>query len=196
MRLTTILLIRHATTAYVGKALAGRTPSVGLNEQGDREAADLARRLASQPIDALYSSPLDRAQQTAEYLAREHGLSIAIDERLAEVDFGDWTGQTIADLDEREDWKLFNLFRSTWTIPNGESMLQVQQRMVRAIEDLYKRHEGGTVAVVSHADAIKSALTHFLGMPIDFFLRLEISPASVSTVRLYHWGCQVLRINA
>ena len=193
--MTTFLLVRHARHEMGGGTLAGRTPEVHLSDEGRSQAAALAERLASVEVDALYTSPMTRCQETAAALGEPHGLRPIIDEGITELDFGDWTGAEIDDLAPQEPWHRFNAFRSGTRAPGGELFLEVQSRIVRSMLDVRCRHEEGIVVLVSHADTIRAALLHFLGMPMDHFLRLEISPASVSVLTLDDWGPRVLGIN-
>lgn len=193
--MTTFLLIRHGRTAWIGRALAGRTPGVGLDEAGKEQARQLPSALAGTPIAAIYSSPLLRAVETAEPLAAARNLPIHESPRLAEVDFGEWTGRTMEELDRDPAWRQFNAMRSSTRIPGGERMLEVQARMVDELEALRSRHPGETVAVFSHQDAIKAVLAHYAGIPLDLFHRFEISPASVSVLRLADWGPQIVAVN-
>jgi probable phosphoglycerate mutase len=181
---TTILLIRHAETDAVGKWIAGWTPAVPLNRVGVTQATRLADRLASWPIAAVYSSPLERAVQTARPLANMLGLPVIERERLGELDFGSWTGQTFAEVAEDPEWRLFNAFRSSRRIPGGESMPEVQARVVAELACLAERHASRTIAVFSHGDTLRAAVAHYLGIPLDFLPRFEISPASVTELKL------------
>lgn len=193
--MTTLLLVRHALHEYGGHRIAGRTPDVHLSPDGLRQADALADRLARLEIDALYASPILRCQETAAKIAEPHGLEVQTADAITELDFGDWQGALLDDLDTQDHWKRFNAYRSGTRAPNGELFLETQLRIVRFLLDLAERHEGQTVAVVSHADVIRAALLHFLGIPMDLFLRLEISPASVSTVTLAPYGPWVLGVN-
>ncbi|RYG23453.1 histidine phosphatase family protein [bacterium] len=193
--MTTFLLIRHALHEFGGHRIAGRTPDVHLSPDGLRQATSLADRLKKVKIDAIYASPITRCQETAGLIATHHDLEIEISEVITELDFGDWQGETIADLDEQDHWRRFNAFRSGTRAPNGELFLGTQLRVVRFLLDLRDRHPNQTVAVVSHADVIRAALLHFLGMPMDHFLRLEISPASVTTVAIAPYGPWILGVN-
>jgi probable phosphoglycerate mutase len=181
----TVLLIRHGTNPKVGKGLTGWLPGVSLDENGRRQAEGLARSLGHLPIVAIYSSPLERAMETAGPLARQKGLDIVVVPAFGEVNFGDWQGKDYPELEHDPRWGRFNTFRSGTRAPGGESMLETQARMAGALFALGSRHAGETVAVFSHADAIKSAIACMLGIPLDFHLRLEILPASVTTVDLY-----------
>lgn len=193
--MTTFLLIRHALHEFGGHRIAGRTPDVNLSLDGLVQAERLGERLKDLKVDALYCSPILRCRQTAERIAAHHDLQINVDESITELDFGDWQGGAIADLDEQELWRRFNAFRSGTRAPNGELFLETQLRIVRFLLELSDRHPNQTVAVVSHADVIRAALLHFLGMPMDQFLRLEISPASITTVAIAPYGPWVLGIN-
>jgi probable phosphoglycerate mutase len=181
----TVLLIRHGTTAHVGKGLTGWLPGYSLDENGRKQADDLASRLSAAPLTAVYSSPLERAAETARPLARRLGLDVRIREDFGEVRFGEWQGKDFSEIERDSRWRPFNTYRSFTRAPEGEMMLETQARMIRGLLSLVERHSNETVAVFSHADAIKSALMHFLGIPLDFHTRLEILPASVSVVDLF-----------
>jgi probable phosphomutase (TIGR03848 family) len=192
---TTFLLIRHAATDYVGHAIAGWKPGVMLNAQGRRQAAGLADTLATVTIDGVYSSPLERARETALAIAEPRKLEVQLRDEFGEICFGDWTDSSFDRLASSPDWRRFNAFRSGTRIPNGEMMLETQARMVAALERLRTSHPTATLAIVSHGDVIKCALTHFLGMPLDLCNRLEIDPASVSAVVFDADHVRILCIN-
>jgi probable phosphomutase (TIGR03848 family) len=193
---TTILLARHGDNDSVGHTLVGWTPGIHLNQRGRDQADRLAARLSDAPIQAVYSSPLERAVETAEPIARSHGLAVGLIEAVGEIRLGQWTNRAIRDLRDDPDWRRFNAQRSTTRIPGGETMLEVQTRMVDAFEALRRKHPDQTIVVVSHGDPIRGILMHYLGMPLDFIHRLEIGTASLSTILLHDWGPQVLSINA
>lgn len=193
--MTRFLLIRHANTDAVGKFLTGRNSGVHLNEIGRGQAQDLALRLAGLPFTAVYSSPLERAVQTAEPIATTLHLPTMVCDDFLELDFGEWTGKSFEELGSRREFQVFNSFRSSTLIPGGESMAEAQARIIRGIQKLRAKHPGQTVAVVSHADLIKSALMFFAGMPLDLFQRIEISPASVSIVEVYEETARIVLLN-
>lgn len=192
---TTFLLIRHAMTDSVGRTLAGRMPGVHLNDAGQAQAQALAERLAVVPLSALYSSPLERARETAQPLADRQGLTIRVAEEIGELDYGDWTGRAFEELAGQVQWDHYNTFRSGTRIPNGELMLEAQARIVTFMERLRAEYPGGIVALISHSDLLKAALAYFLGAPLDLFGRIEIEPASVSGVEFNDWGPRILYIN-
>jgi probable phosphoglycerate mutase len=193
--LITLALIRHAAHELVGHTIVGRTPGVHLSPHGVRQAGALAGRLAGSGIAALYSSPLERALETAAPIGARLGLEAVPAQELNEIDFGAWTGRTVAELDQLEAWRRFNLFRSSVRVPDGETMVEVQARLLGLVEDLAATHPGRTVALVSHGDVIKAALAHWLGVSLDLFQRIEIAPASLSLVRLCSYGPRVLLLN-
>jgi probable phosphoglycerate mutase len=193
--MTTILFIRHGLNDWVGRALAGRTPGVHLSAQGRAQADALPARLASMTIHAIYSSPLERARETAEPLAAARGLDVRLLVDAVEVGVGDWTGQTFDALDPDPRWRAFNTFRSMTRPPAGELAPEIQARIVRAVERLCADHPGQTVALVSHADVIRAAMAYFAGIPIDLAHRLDIAPASISIVRVFDTAVRILAIN-
>lgn len=133
----------------------------------------------------MYTSPLERAIETAAPIAACHGLSPRIVDDLGEVHIGAWEGLPLAQLERQELWRRFHTSRGSVRAPGGEMMIEAQVRMVRQIEQIGRQHEGETVAVISHADPLRSALAHVLGISLDLMLRFEISPASVSVLE---WG--------
>jgi probable phosphomutase (TIGR03848 family) len=193
--MTKFLLIRHALTDSVGKRLSGRTPGVPLNSEGQAQAQQLAARLANVRLDAIYSSPLERAVQTAAPLAAQHNLETTINNDFLELDFGDWTNCTFQELQDQPQFQRFNSFRSHTRIPGGELMLEAQARAVAGLGKLCAQHPGQTVAVVSHADMLKAAVAYYAGIHLDMFQRLEISPASVSVLEIFEETARILSLN-
>jgi probable phosphomutase (TIGR03848 family) len=193
--MTRFLLVRHAAIDAHGRSLPGRTPGVHLNAQGRLQAQALAQRIAGLPVSAVYSSPLERAVETADPIAKLLGLETAVSEELLEIGFGDWTGSDIADVAESPAFQRFNSFRSCAPVPGGEFMLQAQARMVAGLDALRARHAHAHVVVVSHGDMIKAAIAHYAGIPLDLFQRIEISPASISMVELDAATVRILAVN-
>lgn len=193
--MTKIILIRHALTDSVGNRLSGRTPGIHLNEEGKQQAARLAKLLREMRIDAIYSSPLDRAIETAEEVATSRDIEVILSEEFLEVDFGSWTNLTIGELKDDPRFRLFNTFRSGTRIPGGELMHEAQFRIVSGLEKICRRHNDQTVAVVSHADMIRSAIAWYAGIPVDLMNRIEISPASVSIIEVYDSAARIILLN-
>jgi len=193
---TIILLVRHATNDWVAAGrLAGRTPQVHLNEQGMEQARRLAERLASYPIRAVYAGPLARAQQTAAALASRLALPVETSAAIGEVDFGEWTGEMLADLAKLPEWELVQGRPSAMRFPAGESIRAMQHRVVDEIERLAAAHPHEMIVLVSHADVIKAALAHYLGLHLDLFQRLMVNPASLSALAFGPLGGMVVTVN-
>jgi probable phosphoglycerate mutase len=193
--MTTFALVRHAPHDLVGHTLVGRAPGVSLSPDGRRQAEALAERFEMSSLQALYSSPLERARATAAPIADRLRLNVQIADELDEIDYGEWTSRRVADLHDREEWRRFNVFRNGNRVPGGETMIEVQGRMLRLPERLCAAHPEQTAALVSHGDVIKATFAHYLGVPLDLFQRIEISPASVSLLRIERYGPEVLLIN-
>jgi probable phosphomutase (TIGR03848 family) len=183
--MTTILLIRHGENSMVGKRLAGRLPGVHLNENGKKQAEQLAQLLCNAPIKAIYSSPLERAVETAEPLAQALGLPVQIAPGLVELEYGDWQGRTLKQLSRRKLWKVVQEKPSEMQFPRGESFIAVQQRAVAEIERITAENdEKDLVACFSHGDIIRLLVAHYLGVPLDLFQRVASSTASISVIHL------------
>ena len=180
---TTLLLIRHASNDLLKEhRMGGRMPGVHLNEQGRAEAEALADRLARTDLAAVYSSPMERARETARFIADRHGLEVRIHPGLHEVDCGQWSGQPTDRLREDPYWLPLRIYPAWVPFPGGETSWQVQVRFLAALEEIRAAHPDQTVAVVSHADPIRLAVAHYIGLPIDLFRRLSVSPASLTVV--------------
>lgn len=180
-----IYLIRHAQNDWVGDRLAGRTPGVHLNDEGRRQAEALAARLGQSKTEfhALYSSPIERARETAGYIADELKLDIQIEEGVGEVEFGDWTGRKIKELQEEDLWGIVQQWPSGMRFPSGEGMREMQNRAVDAIYRIANGlEEKQRAIVVSHSDVIKAIVAHFAGVHFDLFQRLVVSTASISVI--------------
>ncbi|MFP5313031.1 MAG: MSMEG_4193 family putative phosphomutase [Actinomycetes bacterium] len=179
---TLILLVRHGQTPTTGTVLPGRAPGLHLSERGRAQADAVAERLSGLPVQAIYSSPLERARETAEPAAAGSGLAVQEDAGLLECDFGDWTGAALAGLTGLPEWQTVQHNPSAFRFPNGESFTEMQARMVGTLENLRAAHPGAVVVCFSHADPIKAAVAHALGTHLDLFQRILISPASVSAI--------------
>lgn len=191
----TLYLVRHGTAENRNDVLYGRMPGTHLSARGLEEVRDLARGFAPLAIDALIASPLERTRQTAAPIAEACGLEVELDEALLEVDFGDWTGLPFTELRRRDDWQRWNAARSLARAPGGERMQDVVARARACIDRLAERRPDGRVVVVTHGDVVRGLLVDFLGMSMDHIYRLEITPASVSTVELYDRDCRLLGVN-
>ena len=187
-----VLLIRHATTAATGDRLGGWTPGVHLDDAGRAQAEATAQRCATVALAAVYASPLERTQETARIVAKPHGLRVRTRKGVGEVDYGDWTNEPLKQLRRRKLWASVQQTPSRVTFPGGGSIRGAQSRALDTIEALVGDHEKEAFAVVSHADVIKAVVAHYLGMPLDSFQRIVISPASVTVLALPGDGMPML----
>jgi probable phosphoglycerate mutase len=194
---TTILLVRHGTTATTGSILPGRAPGLHLSEKGQGQAQEIAERLQEMPRKpaAIYMSPLERTKETAQPIAKALRLRPIIDRGLLECDFGTWTGKRLATLNRRPEWRAVQNAPSTFRFPEGESFSEMQQRIWTALERIAKRHRNRSVVVVSHADPIKAAVTYAQGVPLDLFQRTVVSPCSLSAIAFTDASPIVLCVN-
>ena len=192
---TRLLLARHAVTAQTGPLLSGRAPGIDLSDHGREQAEALGARLAGLPVAAVYASPIERTMQTAEAVARRHELAVRTLDGVIEADYGEWTGGKLADLAKTDLWKTVQRAPSRARFPNGESLAEMQARMVAALEDVVGRHTGELVIVVSHADPIKAAIAHYTGVHLDLFQRIVVSPASITAFELTAHGAAMVKCN-
>ncbi len=195
--MTQILLIRHAVNEYVATGkLAGRLDGVHLNDDGKEQAEALGQRLADAPLKHIYTSRLDRTQETAQAIHQHHPtIPLEVNDGILEVDYGDWQDMKIDDLRKRKMWEVIQEYPTRAYFPNGESMRSVQNRVVDEIEALVQKHPNELIALVFHADLIKMTLAHYLGVHLDNFQRIVISPASISTLILGHSRPFVANVN-
>jgi probable phosphomutase (TIGR03848 family) len=192
---TKLVLVRHAVTAQTGPMLTGRAPGVDLSDDGRRQAKALGERLAEVPLAAVYASPIERTTQTAEAIAFHHDLGVQPLPGVIEADYGEWTGGKLVDLAKTDLWKIVQRAPSRARFPSGESLAEMQSRMVTALEEVVAAHQGELVVVVSHADPIKAAIAHYTGLHLDLFQRLAVAPASVTVFELSAYGATLVKCN-
>jgi broad specificity phosphatase PhoE len=192
---TTFFLVRHAAHPLLDRVLVGRMPHVALGSDGRAQARRLARRLAREPIALVHSSPRKRARETAQPIAEEIGVSVRVAAAIDEVDVGDWTGTSFAELKADPRWQRWNRARVSGRSPGGESMRDVQERVVFHIEELRCAHPQAHILFVSHGDVIRAALLFYLRLPLWALDRIEIAPASLSAVAVGDWGAKIVTLN-
>ena len=194
---TTILLVRHGQTPTTGRVLPGRKAGLHLSDDGRKQAEAAAARIGRlERVSAIYASPLERARETAMPIARIRGLALRIDRGLLELDVGRWTGERLDRVSKRPEWSTVQRHPSGFRFPDGESFMEMQARMTETLGRLVGRHRGGVVVAVSHADPIKAALAHALGMHLDLFQRLNVAPGSITTIAYGGGTPMVLGVNA
>ena len=195
-RPTYLFLIRHGENEWTERgALAGRTPGVPLNEKGKEQAHQVAERLKVQPITAVYSSPLLRCLESAQPLAAALNLSISVEPGILEVDYGEWRGGELKELGKLPEWKLVQIFPGGFRFPGGETLREVQNRVITTLERIRTEHAGEVVAVYAHGDVLRTSLAYYLGTPLDLFQRIQISTASISLVAFHRFGPSILAMN-
>ena len=193
-----LLLIRHGENDFVktGK-LPGHTPGVHLNERGQKQAQALGEALKNVPIKAIYSSPLERAMETAEPIAASCNLPIIQEPALVDANVGKWQGKSLKSLRLTNAWRVVQHSPSRFTFPEGESFIELQGRIIKTLEGIVRKHNKpkDIVAVVFHADPIKLAVSHFLGLPLDHFQRLSCDTGSVSALYVSEMGANLIKLN-
>jgi probable phosphoglycerate mutase len=195
--MTLLLLIRHGENDYVktGK-MAGRLPEAHLNQQGQDQAQALSDALKDVPLKAIYSSPLERALETAAPIASARSLEIIPEPDLLDVNVGKWQGKSLKVLRLMKAWKIVQHAPSRFRFPEGESFLESQTRIVAALERINQKHKPqDVIAVVFHADPIKLAVAHFIGLPLDHFQRLSCDTGSVTALHVNEAGANLVRLN-
>lgn len=190
-----LYLVRHAAHEDLGRRLTGRAAGGSLTPEGQGQAEALARRLRGIGLSEVRTSPRLRARMTAEAVSRASGAPLVEEPALDEIDFGDWTGATFADLDGRPDWDKWNRARATARAPNGEGMMDVADRAWTHAAEVAARRPGQRVALVSHCDVIRALVATCLGLSLDNLLRFEVAPASVSRIEIAPWGATLLGLN-
>ena len=173
-------LVRHAIHRLGMGKLAGRLPGVSLSDKGHAQAASLAERLEREGITAVHSSPQQRTLETARPIAERCGVTLEVSEALDEVDFGPWAGQSFEALGQDPRWTEWNAKRDSAATPAGERIGDVAARITGHIERLAECQSDGRIALVSHAEPIRTALLHYLGLPASAYTGIEIDPASVN----------------
>ncbi len=194
---TKLILVRHGKTSTTGQILPGRAHGLLLAEDGRSQAEEVARELSSiEEIAAIYSSPLERAMETAAPLAADRGMVPVVDERLYECDFGSWTGRKLDELAKLPEWKVIQHAPSKFAFPEGESFRSMSARMVDFLEWVHANHRGRTVVAFSHADPIKALVAHCLGMHLDSLQRIVISTAGITGISITDGANYALFVNS
>ena len=193
-----IVLLRHAhSIANEKNLLAGRTAGISLSKTGKTQALDLVGRLGSIRFDEIAISPLQRCRETIDPWLSSNNVKahLVVDESISEVDYGSWSGKSLASLQRKAQWKVVQDFPSQMIFPDGESLLQMQQRALSGFYRLNAIKGKGPRLLVSHGDVIKSIVAHCLGMHLDQFQRLVIEPASITIIDTDSGVSRLVRFN-
>jgi broad specificity phosphatase PhoE len=192
---TIFFLVRHGAHDLLDRVLCGRMPGVSLNAGGREQAERIGHRLSQECINLLQSSPLERACETAAPIARHTGAALELVPALNEIELGEWSGRSFEEIKAEPAWQQWNKARQVARAPGGESMLEAQQRVISHIDHVRARYPDARVVLVSHSDVLRAIILYYLGMSLDEFGRIEISPASISTVVVEEWGAKILALN-
>lgn len=192
-----LLLIRHGENDYTKKhKLAGHTPDVHLNERGQSQAQALADALKEVPVKAIYSSPLERAVETATPIAAARKLEVQLEPGLIETNVGKWQGRSLASLRLQKAWKVVQGAPSRAQFPEGETFYECQTRIVAALDSVARKYKPqDIVACVFHADPIKLAIAHYIGLPLDHFQRLSCDTGSLTALYVGEAGANLIKLN-
>jgi probable phosphomutase (TIGR03848 family) len=197
----TVLLVRHGrSTSNTAHVLAGRSAGVELDDKGRQQAAELVERIGELPIRAVVRSPQLRCRLTVEPLVEKLGVEAEVDDRFAEVDYGEWTGRTLGELFKEPLWSVVQAHPSAAVFPGGEGLAEVQTRAVAAVREhdtrLAEQHGADVLWVAcTHGDVIKAILADALGLHLDGFQRISVDPASISVIRYTKLRPFVLHVN-
>lgn len=189
------LLVRHATCERMDEMLLGRTVDSPLDARGMQQAAAVARALGSHREVVIVASPRRRAQQTAAAIAAITDAEIVTSYDIDEVDFGEWSGRTFVQLADDPGWRRWNEQRSSARTPAGESIADIQTRVLRHLQQLQDVYPGRFIVIVTHAEVIRAVVLHWLEAAVDGYHRLVISPASWTRVSIGDWGVRIDGIN-
>lgn len=194
---TVLILLRHGvTTATERKAFSGSSGSdpelTAAGEQQARAAGEWIRDHGG--ADVILTSPLQRTRQTAAAVADALGIPVAVEPGLIETSFGDWDGYTFAEIQERWPAEMRDWLASTAVgPPGGESFDFVDQRVAAARDKILRTYGGKTVVAVSHVTPIKLMMRQALGAPIGIIYKMELAPASITTIAWWPDGNASLR---
>ena len=192
-----VIFVRHGETAWNHVKRYQGHSDIPLNETGMQQAEMVARRLASEPIAAVYSSDLLRAVQTAEIIARVHALQPMTLPELREVNFGLWEGLTYEQIMAGWPEMLSAVYSrpDRSSIPEGESFLEVQRRAARGLLKCIADHSEETIAVVTHGGALRMLLCDALGLAIEHMWSLRQDSAAITIIEYFEAGKVVSLVN-
>ena len=186
--MVTVILVRHGETDWNRREIFRGRADIELNQRGREQAKTLAAAVENLRIDAVYSSPLRRAVEAAEAMARAHGIPVEIEQGFIDFDYGIWQGLPHDEVRRRyrsvyKDW----LERPhTVKMEGGESLRMVRRRAVRALRNVVERHEGETVVIVAHRVVNKVVLCAVLGLDNSHFWRIRQDTCALNIFESSH----------
>ncbi len=190
-----LILTRHGETDWnLLRKTQGRTDTA-LTETGREQARAISQRIAGLPFDCVYTSPLERAAETARILAAARSVPVISDQALTELHFGEWEGLTFAEIGEAfpEQLEIWSQAPNSCPIPGGEPFAALVERCEAFLRRLIERHEGFTVAAVTHSVPSKVIAALCLGLPLNKLHNVRVDNASLTVVDFYA-GRSVVRV--
>ncbi|MBM7555395.1 alpha-ribazole phosphatase [Halanaerobacter jeridensis] len=184
---TKLILVRHGETDWNKEARFQGNKNVALNQNGEKQAHKLAKRLANEKIDVIYSSDLDRAYKTAKIIAALHKLPIQQRSNLQEIDFGVWEGLTYEEIKEHypKQFELWDQNPKENGPEQGESLKDIERRVFETIEEILDEHQGQTILVTAHGGVNRVIISNFLEMPLEKCWRLNQANTAVNIINIY-----------
>lgn len=197
MNATRLVIVRHGRPEADSRGRCYGTLDVALSRRGVRDSEELAARLTSVPLSALYTSPRRRALATAEAIAAGRQLAPVEDERLRELDFGTFEGRTYAEIerDEPEVFRRWMTEPTAVTFPDGESFSELRTRVGAALDEYRLAHDGQTIAVVAHGGVVRAALAEVLSLPDERVFAIDVGYCRVSVVDWFGGDAVVRLVN-
>ena len=195
--LARIILVRHGQTEWNRYERFRGWIDIDLDETGLRQAEAAVPRVARWEVAAIYSSPLKRAMATAEIIAHPLGIPVVPLEGISDMNFGVWQGLSIGEVKQKYP-ELFDLWRYSpqmLEIPQGESLEDVRKRAVATIYDLAERHEGSTIAMVTHRVVCKVLICHLLGLDNSHFWQIEQDTTAINIFEIREGKATVTLLN-
>lgn len=187
---TWIYLVRHGQTVWNEEGKLCGSSDVPLSEKGNQQAQKLAERLKNVKISAIYSSPLERAKQTAQAIASFHQIPVYFEPDLREIDYGDWEGMRVSEVIEKFT-ELENLRRNEpmkFVAPKGEPMKIFTERVIATVQKIASNHFNETLCVVAHQTVNRFIICWALDMDFRFWHRLRQDPACVNLLQVREDG--------
>ncbi|MGI6551394.1 MAG: histidine phosphatase family protein [Syntrophomonadales bacterium] len=193
-----LILVRHGSTIWNAEGKYQGTMDVPLSDKGRQEAQMVAERLRDEDITAIYSSDLVRARETAEIIARPHGLPVKVIPEFGEINFGDWEGLTAQEIREKFGEEVYR----TWLedpinadISGGDRITDFAERVVKGFNQVIEAHPDDTVVLATHGGALMALGCHLHGEDLNCFRKYYHHNAAISVVEVEGDVCRFVHLN-
>jgi alpha-ribazole phosphatase len=192
-----VILVRHGQTDWNENGVFRGRIDVGLNKNGIKQAELVGEALRQVALDAIYSSPLSRAMDTAAAIAMQHGLEVNIHKAFNDMNFGDWQGLTRPDVEKQypDQFQIWLTAPQKARIPKGETLTQVRRRLLSGLASLHKLYSEDTVVIVSHGLTNKVLLCAMLGLYNEHFWKVKQDNAAINVFKYTGQGSKVFLMN-